>query len=78
VPKPKRPAKAQAPAIALISVAVSGLLLCLLAALAPAWLGASNDRFPAVALLGLGSFMLGLSIFGAIALALFALRRSRD
>lgn len=77
MPEPSRRAKARAPAIALISVAVLGLLLFLLAALAPAYLGATHGQFPSVALLGLGAFMLGVSIFGGVLLALLALRDSR-
>lgn len=76
-PEPSRPAKARAPAIALMSLAVLGLLLFLLAALAPVYPGVSSDQFSTIVLLGLGAILLGLSIFGAVLLALLELKNSR-
>jgi hypothetical protein len=76
-PDPTRPAKTRAPAIALISLAVLGLLMFLLAALAPAYLGVTADDLPSRAFMGLGALMLGLSIVGAVLLALLGLKNHR-
>lgn len=62
--------KARAPAIALISLAMSGLFLFFLAALAPAYLGETSDFRPSAALMVIGAILLAASIFGAVALAL--------
>lgn len=74
-PEPTRVANTQAPAIALISIAALGLLLILLAALAPAYPGLFSDTLPTIVLLGIGALMLGLSIFGAALLVVSSLKR---
>jgi hypothetical protein len=60
-----------------MSLAVLGLLLFLLAALAPVYPGVSPDQSPTIVLLGFGAILLGLSIFGAVLLALLELKNSR-
>lgn len=70
--------KARAPAIALISLAMLGLLLFFLAALAPAYVGETSDFRPSAALMAIGAILFAASIFGAVALALLGFSRHRE
>ena len=76
-PDPNHGARRREPAIALISMAILGLLAFFLAALAPAYLGATSDFLSSTALIGLGIILLGASILGALALALIGFKRHR-
>jgi len=74
---PSDVAKARAPAIALISLAVLGLILFFLAALAPVYGGDASGFRPSTGLMGLGAILFGASIFGAVALVLLGFNRNR-
>lgn len=71
-------AKTRSSAIALISIAFLGVLLFLLAALAPAYAGLSGGSLPSVVLAALGAIMFGLSILGALFLVLLGNKSHRD
>jgi hypothetical protein len=74
---PTHNAGRRAPAVALISMAVLGLLMFFLAAFAPAYAGATSSSLPTAVLIGLGAMLLGLSILGALALVLIGFNRHR-
>ncbi len=71
-------AKTRASAIALISIAFLGVLLFLLAALAPVYAGLSGGGLPSAVLAALGALMLSFSIIGALLLALLGHRKRQN
>ncbi len=71
-------ARKSAPAIALISFAFFGILLFILAALAPAYAGLPSDSLPSVILVVLGALMFSLSIIGALLLGLLGHRKRQN
>lgn len=68
-------AKSRAPAIILISLAVSGLLLFFIAALVLTPAGETFGGMPSQILMGMGSLLLGLSVLGALAFVMLGFKR---